>query len=184
MKPLLQRASAMVEGAVINEFTDRPWRSKTVRFAALVVVIGMGFWIKHAFQGNTDSASGGGIHFNQPVPWYARLGISYIGGFLIGWTFRRFIRITFLIVCSVIALMAFAKFAGCDGTAFRTRVEHEAETAREKAREQRDYLKRLLPSGTAAGVGVFWGFWRRSRGMAAPPPPDVNSATSPPPPGP
>ncbi len=183
MSPLFQRASAIAIGSVTNIFTDRPWRSRTVRFAALVAVIGIGFWLKHAFQSEgapNGASTGGGVHFDRPIPGYVRMAVSYIGGFLIGWTFRRFVKITLIVVASIVVWLGIAKFAGCDTTAFRQRIEHDAETAKEKAAHERDYLKGLLPSGTAAGLGVFWGFWRRSRGMALSSPPDAVNEPLPP----
>jgi uncharacterized membrane protein (Fun14 family) len=94
-----------------------------------------------------------------------KLSVSYIGGFLLGWTFRRFLKLTFLIVFAIIALLGAAKFAGCDTTKLHDQIAHDAETAKEKAKQERDYLKGFLPSSAAAAVGVFWGFWRRSRGL-------------------
>ena len=176
MSPLFQRASAVAIGSVTNVFLDRPWRSKTVRVALLIVVVGMGFWLKRTFQGTPES---NGIHFDHPVPWYVRLAVSYIGGFLLGWTFRRFLKLTFLIVVAIVALLSVVKFAGCDASALRAKVEHEAETAKEKAAHERDYLKGLLPSSLAAGVGVFWGFWRRSRGLDQAPPPNMAGGNPP-----
>src|SRR5271163_1487550 len=109
MTPLVQRASSLALGSVTSVFADHPWRSKSVRLAFLVVVIGMAFWIKNAFEGSptkphgtaiTDSSntsgSAAGIHLDRPVPGYVKACASYIGGFLIGWTFRRFVKITFL----------------------------------------------------------------------------------------
>jgi len=70
---------------------------------------------------------------------------------------------------------------GCDAGKFRDQIGHYAHTAREKVWQERDYLRGFLPSGTAAGFGVFWGFWRRSRGIPGPAvPPDLAGGNPPP----
>ncbi len=192
MSPLFQRASNMAVGSMTNMFMDRPWRSKTVRFALLVVVLGMAFWVKGLFganhpapnsaTGDASSASHGflGLNFGEPIPWYVRVCVSYIGGFLLGWTFRRFIRILMIITVLIIGALGLGRFAGCDTTSLKTKVGHEADVAKEKAKQERDYLKHLLPSAFAAGFGVFYGFWRRSRGLEAPDPRIPPTATPPP----
>ena len=95
-------------------------------------------------------------------------------------TFRRFVKLLFLAVILIATLFGAAKFAGCDATPLQSRVGHETEVVKKQAERERDYLKGLLPSSAAAGLGVFWGFWRRSRGLLATVPPEV--ADGPPPP--
>ena len=175
MTPTLQRGSAAAQvwlGAVLE---DGPWRSKTVIAALLAVLIGMGLWVKDALDDKQRSLSGasanassaeyrsGRVGLRRPVPGYVRVGVSYIGGFLLGWTFRRFVKIAALATVLVVGVLGLAKFAGCDNSDLRVQVAREATTVTETVKRERDHLKHLLPSATAAGIGVFWGFRRRSR---------------------
>ncbi len=176
--PIFQRASSAAVGSFTRVFLDRPWRAKSVRAAALITLLGMAFWLKGAFQGDTAKPSdppppgatqpSGGWNFSKPIPGYVRLCVSYIGGFLLGWTFRRFVAVTFLITLFLVGLLGFGKYSGCDSSGLRERIGKQVHAARETAEHERDYLRGFLPSGTAAGLGVFWGFWRRSRGVPGP----------------
>jgi hypothetical protein len=179
---LFKRASAAAVGSVTNIFVEHPWRSRSFQIAAFIFAVGVAFWLKGLARGapHGEAAESGGL--TQPVPAYARVALSYMGGFLIGWAFRRFVRILFLISLALALLFAAVKLSGCDASGLRERISHQTGVAREKARQERDHLKKLLPSGTAAALGLFWGYWRRSRGMSVPaetPPPPAASAPPP-----
>jgi len=182
MNPLLQRASTTALGTVSAALADAPWRSRTVIAAFVVALVGFGFWVRSAFEGNhaeprkpgltasAEPAQHSGVDFTRPLPGYVRVCASYIGGFLIGWTFRRFVKITALALAAIVAVLALAKFAGCDSTALQERVKRDAAAVRQEAARDRDYLRGLLPSTTGAALGIFWGFRRRSRVLAQAPP--------------
>src|SRR5512132_1585637 len=74
---------------------DPPWAAKSFLAVAVATVGGLASWI-----GNYTS------------PAVAQIGGSYLGGFLIGWAFRRFLRIAAMLVAVVLACMAAMKATG------------------------------------------------------------------------
>ena len=185
MNPPLQRVFGSVLGAAAG--SDGPWRAKTVLLALFIVVLGLGFWVRDAVKGppppspahvttpTEQAASGGSWDFSRPVPGYARVCASYIGGFFIGWAVRRFLRLALSVVILALLLVGVARYAGCDAAPAQSRVKEKASWARHEAVVARDYLKGFLPSGTAGAVGVFLGFWRRDRSPAPIPDPPTDS---------
>ena len=102
MNSHLQRILGPVLGAAVAS-GDGPWRARTVHLSLLVVLFGLGFWVHdaakgppppthvHAYMPAEPAASDGSWDFTRTVPGYVRVCASYIGGFFIGWTFRRFL---------------------------------------------------------------------------------------------
>jgi len=176
-------------GVFTNWAGDGPWRSKSVLAALAAVVVGLWFWcsdIKNSppqnetnnaaantsgiTQSNPAGASSG-THWSwsKPFPIYVRMGVSYVAGFCLGWFFRRLTRLILVVVALVIALLAFGKFAGCDTTHTQEQVKRGGEWAQHEVTTGEDYLKQVLPSATAGGVGTFLGFRRRSKAAASKP---------------
>jgi len=167
-------------GILINRAGDGPWRSKSVLAALAVVVVGLGFWISDiknspppgetsntVTQAPTAAAPANAHwHWSKPFPFYVPMGASYVAGFCIGWVFRKLIRTILAFTALVIALLALGKFAGCDITPARERVEHAGEWAQHEVMTAKDYLLHLLPSVGAAGVGTCLGFRRRGQATA------------------
>lgn len=172
-------------GVLTGWFGDGPWRSKTVLAALALVVIGTGFWFSDIKSGPpqgavTDApalaptdptATPAETHrdWKKPFPWYAKVSASYVAGFCIGWFFRKLIRLVLIVGALAIGLLMFGKYAGCDATRAREQVKRGSEWAQRETTAMKDYLKQLLPSATAGGVGTFWGF--RRRGKASDPKP-------------
>lgn len=168
-------------GGFLGLTADGPWRAKTVVLAALTALVGLGFWgysvvTVHpppgpdvpAFNELGQPTTGTQFDWSKPVPRFVRVALSYVGGFFIGWTFRRFLALALALVMVVGALLAFGKYMGWDTSAAREQVKRGSEWAQREAVSARDQLQRLLPSAFAGGAGVFLGFRRRNRGAAAP----------------
>lgn len=180
-----------------NRAGDGPWRSKSVLAALAIVVMGLGFWVSDLKNGppqretNSAAVNTSGItppntasapanphwHWRKPFPFYVPMGLSYVVGFCIGWVFRKLIRIILAFTAVVIALLAVGKFAGCDVTPARERVEHTGEWVQQEVTTTKDYLQHLLPSVGTGGVGTFLGFRRRGQTTA----PQSGTETMPPP---
>ncbi len=176
-------------GVLTNWAGDGPWRSKSVLAALAAVVVGLGFWCSDIKNGpaqnetaNVATSAPGiaqanpagapsGTHWNwgKPFPIYVRMGVSYVAGFCIGWFFRRLTRLILVVGALVIALLAYGKLAGCDTTHTQEQVKHGGEWAQHEVTTGEDYLKQVLPSATAGGVGTFLGFRRRSKAAASKP---------------
>lgn len=169
---------------------DGPWRSKSVLAVLVVVVVGLGFWFSDIKNnpppnvtstvmtnapGVTPSSTASapvGSHWNwsKPFPFYVPVGTSYVAGFCIGWFFRKLTRLILVVSALVIALLAYGKLAGCDMTHTQEQVKRGGERAQHETTTAENYLKHMLPSATAGGVGVFLGFRRRSKVSTAKPP--------------
>src|SRR4030095_2314632 len=74
---------------------DPTWAAKSFLAVAVATICGLASWI-----GNYTS------------PAVAQIGGSYLGGFLIGWAFRRFLRLAALLVAVVFACIAALKANG------------------------------------------------------------------------
>ena len=160
-----------------------PWRSKSVLAALAVVLVGMGFWFSAVKSGPpqhptstaptnapamapSDTAGAPAEtdwNWRRPLPWYVKIGASYVLGYSIGWFFRKLLQLALIIVALAIALLAFGKYVGCDTTRARQEVKRSGEWAERQATAGEDYLKRLLPSATGGAIGTFLGFRRRGK---------------------
>jgi uncharacterized membrane protein (Fun14 family) len=191
VKAFLQKAL----GILINRAGEGPWRSKSVLAALAVVVMGLGFWVSDFKNGppqnhaDTIATNAPGIAssatssapaepqrgWSKPFPFYVPIGASYVAGFCIGWVFRKLIRLAVMTVALVVALLALGRFVGCDTAPTQAQVKHTGEWAQHEVTAAEDYLKHLLPSVGAGGVGTFLGFRRRSQAAA---PGTANSQTA------
>jgi uncharacterized membrane protein (Fun14 family) len=174
MNSQLQRILGPVLGAAAAS-GDGPWRAKTVHLALLVVLLGLGFWVRDVAKGPPppthvpanitaeQAASSGSWDFSRPVPGYVRVSASYIGGFFIGWVFRRFIRVALALVALAVLVVGLGKYVGWNSSSAETQVKERAAWVRHEATTAADYLEGLLPSTTAGAVGAFLGFRRKGR---------------------
>lgn len=189
MKAFLQKAS----GILVNRASDGPWRSKSVLAALLAVVVGVGFWCadfkNNLSPGGTEAAvtnapgaaspglAGAPVNPRssqaKPFPFYARWGVSYVAGYCLGWFFRKLTRLIIVVTALVIALLAYGKLAGCDLTRTQEKVKRGGKWAQQETTTVEKYLKHLLPSAAAGGVGTVLGFRRRGQ-TAQPKPVDQN----------
>ena len=185
MNPHIQRLLAPVLGAAAAS-GDGPWRARTVHLSLLIVLVGLGLWVHNAAKGPPPpapvgvttpagpAASGGSWDFTRPVPGYVRICASYIGGFFIGWAFRRFLRLALALVALAVLLVGLGKYAGWNISPAETEVKERAAWIRHEATAATDYLKGLLPSTSAAAVGAFLGFRRKDKAVA----PEAGQGTS------
>ena len=186
-----QRLFAAVPGVFSGGTGDGPWRAKTVLAAAAVALMGLGLWFSDAVKGRpaagpgitasdtgSPGASGAPANWSKPVPGYVRICVSYVGGFFIGWAFRRFLKVAVAGAVLLVALLALGRHFGCDTTRVQEQVKQSSAWIQHETTETRDYLKGLLPSAAAGGTGVFFGFRRNRKTTASEPPkPPVDEHT-------
>jgi uncharacterized membrane protein (Fun14 family) len=180
MGPLVKRILAPLVGAAAAS-GNGPWRAKTVLLALVVVLVGFGFWVRdlakapsppapaHVTAPGDETASGGRWDFSTPFPGYVRVCASYIGGFFIGWVFRRFIRLTLALATLTALLVGLDKYAGWNPAPAETKVKESATWVQHEAATASIYLKQLLPSASAGAVGSFLGFRRKDKPIAPKP---------------
>lgn len=126
---------------------DPPWAAKSFLAVAVATIGGLASWI-----GNYTS------------PAVAQLGASYLGGFLIGWAFRRFLRIAAMLLAVVVAGVAVIKGTGwidVDWSALEEQIRHTVQWLHGEAEGLKNVVTGVLPSAGAAGAGSFFGFRKK-----------------------
>lgn len=141
----VQESSA--EGFCASLLADAPWQAKSVIAAAAATIAGLASWI-------TDFSS----------PAAARFAGSYLGGFFIGWAFRRFLKVAALIAGGLLASIAALKSTGwidLDWVAVETQISQGIASVHQGAVGLRQALSGYLPSAGAGAAGVFFGFRKK-----------------------
>lgn len=175
MKPMLSRFLGATLGAAVAG-GDGPWRAKTVWVAVLITVVGFGLWVRDAAKGGSEvpaaneiSTSSAGTaestrwNFSDPLPGYVQVSGSCIGGFILGWLFRRFIRLALALAALLALLVGVGKYAGWDSSKAADKIKSGTAWVGREAAEARNYLSGMLPSASAAGIGGFLGLRRRAK---------------------
>ena len=126
---------------------DAPWNAKSVIAAGVATVGGLASWV-------ADLSS----------PVVAGIGGSYLGGFFIGWAFRRFLKMAALIAGGLLACIAVLQDTGwidLDWAAVETQISHGIAAIHRGAEGLKHILSGYLPSTGAAAAGVFFGFRKK-----------------------
>ncbi|MBH0208932.1 MAG: hypothetical protein HP495_10575 [Nitrospira sp.] len=124
--------------------SDPPWAAKSFMAASATTVAGVGAWL-------SDMMS----------PALARGGASFIGGFLVGWAFRKTLKIALLISLSLAALVAILKTTGwihLEWNLIESDVHRTLDWARGQAQSLKEVAVGYLPSAGAGVAGAFFGF--------------------------
>lgn len=144
-----QACSALPESSSAWEaiLADPPWTAKSFLAAGAAMVGGLASWI-----GNFTS------------PTMAQMAGSYLGGFLIGWAFRRFLRMAAMLAAILIAGIALLKATGwlnIDWASIEAQLSQSLRWLQGEADGLRNLLAGFLPSAGAAGAGTFFGFRKK-----------------------
>ncbi len=126
---------------------DPPWAAKSFLAASATTVAGTGAWL-------SDMMS----------PALARGGASFLGGFLVGWAFRKTLKIALLITLSLAALVAILKTTGwihLEWNLIESDVNRTLDWARGQAQSLKEVAIGYLPSAGAAGAGAIFGFRKK-----------------------
>lgn len=147
---------------LLADFTrDRPpWRSRTVRWAAALVLLGLGLALWDTGQGRAPGL--------DPATWPLplRVGLSYIGGFGVGWCMRRFLKLTLLMLLAATLVFFLLRLVGLEGglwSGLEQLVRGGLSDAREEAEAVAVTAKRALPSAASAALGGILGWFYRVR---------------------
>lgn len=127
--------------------SDPPWAAKSFMAASATTVAGVGAWL-------SDMMS----------PALARGGASFIGGFLVGWAFRKTLKIALLITLSLAALVAILKTTGwihLEWNLIESDVHRTLDWARGQAQSLKEVAVGYLPSAGAGAAGAIFGFRKK-----------------------
>jgi len=126
---------------------DPPWNAKSFLAVGVATVGGLASWI-----GNFTS------------PAAAEVGGSYLGGFLVGWAFRRFLRVAAMMTAAIFAIVATMKATGwlnLDWISIESQVSETIRWLQGEAEGIKNLVSGFLPSAGAAGAGTFFGFRKK-----------------------
>ena len=97
---------------------------------------------------------------DAPLPF--RLGAGYVGGFLIGWAWRRSLRAALWVAGGAAALIATAKYLGIGGVEWST-IEAQVTEGLDWFERQAGVARKWLSGHLPAGIFSVLGFWRGAR---------------------
>ncbi len=126
---------------------DPPWAARSFLAVAVATIGGLASWIA-----------------NYTSPTVAQLGGSYLGGYLIGWAFRRFLKMAAMMVAVGLACIGAMKTTGwvdVDWSAVEAQVSQTVQWLHGEAQGLKNVLAGFLPSAGAAGAGSFFGFRKK-----------------------
>lgn len=154
-------------------------RSKTLWLATLVTAWGLASWGYREAGAERPTPVAGVASLNEQdssrvaasqgaqAPATVRYGLSFIGGYIVMFVFRRAVRTAVVLAATLLggifalrALGIVDLFATVDWNAAETQVREGLDVAQRESTRVRDWLTGLLPSGAAAVVGGFFGVRR------------------------
>ena len=133
---------------VQNILGKPPWRSQPLIVAATVALLGTVLWVVPMAQGS------------EFPPVLVRLGLSFIGGFFVGWTFRKSVKIFLLLTAAAmvaIFVLQMTDVINLDWASMLNESHGGINWIRGQANLLKDVLVGYLPSGAAAITGIFIG---------------------------
>ncbi|MGB7157769.1 MAG: FUN14 domain-containing protein [Tepidisphaeraceae bacterium] len=102
--------------------------------------------------------------YERISPWASRLGIGFLGGFVIGWAFRAFLKVMALVTLAGIAIiwtLSHFNVLRVDMDAAESRFKSGTSWVSTKAEEWKDSAMALVPSSASSVFGMFLGFRRK-----------------------
>lgn len=134
-----------------------PLKSKLF-FLTLILTLGSAGWL--TYRALTDTAAGTSL--DSFAPWTLRAGVSFIAAFIFAWLVRKVIKIALLVGAVLIGGAVLIHKLGLGLTAsdidtLKSNVADAAATIQTTADTWWTTLKTYLPSGTAAGAGIWRG---------------------------
>jgi hypothetical protein len=101
----------------------------------------------------------------QPsFPLYGTIAVSYAGGFLLGRLLWRVLKTAAIVAALALGGLALLNRVHVDTSKAKDAAEQSSTWVRNEAGRAKHYLVQFLPSGGAAGLGVFAGGRRGRRG--------------------
>lgn len=126
--------------------TNPPWHAKSVVAAGLTSVAGVIAWMK------------------DYSPALLLFGGSYLGGFFLGWIFRRFVKTAVIIAGGFILLMGGLKSTGwiaLDWAGIEAAASQSLTSFQSGVEGVKQVLMGYLPSAGSGSAGIFFGFRKK-----------------------
>lgn len=177
-----------IETGAVNAEPTRPiWQMPSVWVAAALMVVGLGFWAVQALTGGEDdtmarSDAAGTTSFMEsrsspdaeatadsdtlsPMsPAVFRLGAGYLGGFFLGWSLRKFIKLTVLVAGGLVVMLAAFQGLGwfeVNWPAVEDHLQLSLSWLHGQAGSFKTFVTGYLPSAGAGTAGLVVGFRRK-----------------------
>jgi len=102
--------------------------------------------------------------FEQYSPAMSRVGLSFVGAFVIGWAFRVFVKAMILVTVLGVALLlglSYFHVVNVDFSAARTKYGDSIAWITDQAVKLRDAALEHLPASGSSMVGLFVGFKKK-----------------------
>ncbi len=158
---------------------------RSLRWALLLMFLGGVLWVRQVWfkpaeeaptiAATAKSASAptvGEVGPPNRSPASFRLGAGYAGGFLLGFLFRRFLKVTSVGAAVVLAAVAGLRSVGVlevDWAAWEAQIRAGVDWSHQQAGGLKSVTEGYLPSTAATGWGLWRGLWRRTEKIVAPP---------------
>jgi uncharacterized membrane protein (Fun14 family) len=151
---------------------------RSLRWAVLLMLLGGVLWVrqvwsKPAAESSTSSApTVGEVGPPNRSPASFRLGAGYAGGFLLGFLFRRFLKVTSVVAVLLLAAVAGLRSVGVlevDWAAWEAQIRAGVDWSHHQAGVLKSVAEGYLPSTAATGWGLWRGLRRKTEKIAVPP---------------
>lgn len=159
------------------------WASRSLRLALVLMVLGGVLWVRDGRQPAGAAPPVAPVTAGSPEvvpstprqsavrpPVTFRLGAGYVGGFLIGFAFRRFLKVTAAVAALLLGGIALLKATGLvelDWAGVENQIRESLAWTHGWAASLKTLLTGYLPSAGAGGLGLWKGFRRPPASTAA-----------------
>lgn len=141
---LLKRKVSDPDGTRLGQHP--PWKAKSVVAATFTSIAGLIIWL------------------NGYSTALLLFGGSYLGGFFLGWLFRRFVKTAAMVTGGFILLLGILKSTGwitLDWAGIETAVNQSLASFQAGAEGIKQVLTGYLPSAGSGTAGIFFGFRKK-----------------------
>jgi len=98
------------------------------------------------------------------APWMTRVGVGFIGAFIVGWLFRAFIKLMTMMTIVVVLLLGGLNYFRVIDIDFKKAEEQYATASAwvtDQAGKARDAIMAHIPASMSSTLGMFLGFRRK-----------------------
>lgn len=176
-----------VETAPASTGPGRPvWQTPSVWVAAALMLAGLGLWVVQSLAGGDEapapSDAAGATAFMEsgrsseteataesdaltPMsPAVFRLGAGYLGGFFLGWSLRKFIKLSLLVAGGLVVMLVVFHGLGwfeVNWPAVEEHLQLSLAWVQGQAGSFKTFVTGYLPSAGAGSAGLYVGFRKK-----------------------